>query len=279
MSKLKILITSGVHGNEQTAVLSVYLLAKKLESFAGDTEFKFIHGVNRTGLTNNCRETEDEHTATNDFNRMFATATAFDVEERFQEVCEAVDWCDIAIDVHNSPACANSVLISNNKYAKAQHDWFTSNGFCNIVRESNTDTIKKYATDHGKLGITIELGVMSATVNIKPIVEEQVSFLNRLVTRLAAFKNFDAVKSTLLKTSAAVPSDALWYSLYAHTYGIVEYAYNLGDRVRKGSVVATVHNVDTGETEKIESPVDGELVCLEDLWVNASDVVCYVQGT
>ena len=279
MSTLKILITSGVHGNEQTAVLAVYLLAKKMESFTGDTEFKFIHGVNRTGLTNCCRETSDEDNSTNDFNRMFATETPFDVKDRFKEVCDAVDWCDIAIDVHNSPACSNCVLISNNKYAKCQHDWFTTNGISSIVRESNTDTIKKYATEHGKLGITVEMGVMSSTMNMKDVSEQQVSFLYRLVTSLAKFKSFADVKSTLLKESAALSSDALWYCLYAHNYGIVEYKCNLGDRVRKGTVVATVHNVDTGETESIESPVDGELVCLEDLWVNASDVVCYVQGT
>ena len=277
MSNLKILITSGVHGNEQTAVLSVYMLAKKLESFTGDTEFNFIHGVNRTGLTNNCRETEDENTSTNDFNRMFATESAFSVQDRFKEVCDAISDCDIVIDVHNSPACSNCVLISNNKYAKRQHEWFTTNGISSIIRESNTDTIKKYATEHDKLGITVEMGVMSSTVNMKEVIDTQVSFLYRLVTALAKFHNFTEVKSNLLATSEALPSDALWYCLYAHIDGIVEYKCNLGDRVRKGTVVATVHNVDTDETESIKSPIDGELVCLEDLWVNASDVVCYVQ--
>lgn len=197
----KILVIAGVHGNEHNAVLAAY---RVYQEFLNETDEKlknahtirFILGVNKWGLLKNQREwasRTDVHPVPIpkdkpvDFNRVFTLdyATGTDKEEPFDLrllIETAIADADVVIDVHNSPACDNIVLLNNDEYTASTVKFLNEIHMPNyMVWESQTSTIKKYAIDHGKTGFTVELGGMTVSRNDASVMIDQTAFLKTLV--------------------------------------------------------------------------------------------------
>jgi len=150
----KILIISGVHGNELTPIFCTYLLSK---CNLNDYDFKkitIISGINLKGIQNNTREIPSIET--NDFNRMF------DVEEDIKIIIdEYIKNNDIIIDVHSSPECLEFMLLNQNEYTNSYVNFCKNNNINYLIRYSTANTIKKYCIDLNKISFTLELNKMN----------------------------------------------------------------------------------------------------------------------
>jgi len=211
-------------------------------------------------------------------NRMYGEKTEFHAKDMIASIKGKVHGNDITIDVHNSPCCPNMILISNSEYAENYVRFAKNHHICYAVRESTVDTVKKYAIDAGKTGITVELGGMGFGPNHMDLIASQVNFLDNLVFHLrgchTGTPDYFTCKRCLL------PPEAMLYPLYAHKEGILRWKVGLGDLLPKCSVVADVIDRDGNVVEEIVTGgtrpgwvVDAE----ESLWVTPGKAVCYVQ--
>lgn len=279
---LNITLSSGVHGNEQCAVLSTRIAT---EYFKQDNELvvRNIGPLNRRGLRDCVREVTDDPEPTNDLNRKFAPASTEkldDVNGITKYVKNMIQYADIVIDVHNSPACANTVLISNNGFADRYVEHCNKYGIPFILWESNTNTIKKYAQSEHKVGITIELGGMGGMMHLNQIIEEQWKFIAKVVE---SFRGEDPVSLQRFherfygeRDLYFYPADKMWQPVYAHSEGILDYIYDVGAEVKKGDVIATVRD-DSNDIDVV-SPCNGWIAEIHDnLWVQPGDEFCHVQ--
>lgn len=275
---LNITLSSGVHGNEQCAVLSTRIATAY---FNNDTALfvRNIGPLNRRGLRDCVREVTGDPEPTNDLNRKFAPASTEkldDVNGITKYVKNMIKDADIVIDVHNSPACANTVLISNNGFADRYVEHCNKHGIPFILWESNTDTIKKYAQSELKVGITIELGGMGGMMHLSKIIEEQWRFIVKVVESFREEDSSSLQRFYGLRDVYFYPADKMWQPVYAHSEGILDYLYDVGAEVKKGDVIATVR----GDSKDIDvvSPCNGWIAEIHDnLWVQPGDEFCHVQ--
>lgn len=270
---MKYLILSGVHGNEQCAVLAAHKAIAGIEN-ENHSGIVIDHTiVNVPALKACCREIPDEEEPTNDMNRMYGLRPVFSRDNVIANIKRKISEVDVLIDVHNSPSCCNSILISNNKYARDYVKFAENNGIRYIVRESAVPTAKKYAIEHGKIGITVELGGMLYTPCFEKIMESQVSFLHKLVMSLEVYEQLGGTFGNGIEP---LPVTANMVSIYSHNRGIVDYKVPLGQRVSAGDVLAEISTVEAGfkVVETVTAPYDGWIadVC-QQLYVDEGDSI------
>lgn len=146
---MKILILSGVHGSEQSAVIC----AKELQNYFSDNDnITIIPQINKSGLLNNKRETD----VISDLNR-----SLFDNNyiETINELKYQISKHDIVIDIHNSPNCDNFVLLDsdcNTRIIDACRKLNIEYG----VNPKGNQSIKTYANSQGKIALTYEFSPM-----------------------------------------------------------------------------------------------------------------------
>lgn len=221
-----ILITSGVHGSEQLAVVSSLRMVREYKKQKEDSRqyldstahlkeidpyfdvgpITLMAGVNPYGLIAGTREFKDEpaaETGTPDKDKANLNR-AFRAEDRsdrytFEYAVEAIkaeiDFADIVIDVHNSPLIHNCVLIDNGPYARNYVEFCREFGLDFVIREGPADTIKAYAIGQGKVGLTVELAGMGECPYQDLIVAEQTDFIKKVVTATMSVYGPNAIGS------------------------------------------------------------------------------------
>lgn len=279
-NRRKILIIAGVHGNEHNAVLAAYRVYKSLADatapeFKNENDIRFLLGVNKWGLLTNKREfgsRTDIHPdpiqkdKPVDFNRVFTMDHVSPGNEDATAVRDivqhAIEAADIVIDVHNSPAIANMVLLNNDEYTESTIKFFNECHMENnyMVWESQTNTIKKYAIDHGKVGFTVELGGMTlGGMEDGDIINNQYSFLKSFTSWIDQFM-------PKFEKGARLTPDKLAMPIYAHAYGLIDTVdFHRSAPMKKGDVFATmITDSDNPEDAEFKAPCDGFLVACED---------------
>lgn len=285
--KVVVQLISGVHGNEHCAVLASIIAKSVIKT--DELDIRLMDGVNVLGLRDNVREVADHSKdKITDLNRKFTIYKEPDnIDVITKHIEDLVECTDVVIDIHNSPACMNCVLISNNGYAAPYIKHCVKHGIPYILWESNTDTIKKYAQDMGKVGITIELGGMGGSMHQTQLITEQTNFIVKVVESFVGLDK-DYLKKTFTPTKldSTAPSyyfydsSFLWQPIFAHSEGIIEYLCNVGDSVEKGSTICHIHSKQDGHSPytKVVSPCTGKLAEISDvLYVRPSDCFCHVQ--
>lgn len=275
----KILIVAGVHGNEHNAVLAAYRLYDMFKrehdpKYRNKHDIRFILGVNKWGLLKNTREwasRADVHPDPIlrdnpvDFNRVFTMNHVSGVEKEdaadIKRLIEsAIDSADVVIDVHNSPACDNIVLLNNDEYAASTIKFLDEIHMPNyMVWESQTSTIKKYAIDHGKTGFTVELGGMTVSRTDASVMIDQTAFLKTLVNMV------DDLMPKFEK-GPVLPPHMLAMPIYSHAYGLIdEVKFSHHAKMKEGEVFATmVTDSDNPADAVFKAPCEGSLVACED---------------
>ena len=275
----KILIVAGVHGNEHNAVLAAYRVYQELKQerdpkCRNKHDIRFILGVNKWGLLKNKREwasRTDVHPdpipkdKPVDFNRVFTMNHVSGVEKEEATdirllIENAITNADVVIDVHNSPACDNIVLLNNDEYAASTIKFLNEIHMPNyMVWESQTSTIKKYAIDHGKTGFTIELGGMTLSRTDASNMIDQTAFLS-------TFVNMVDFLMPKFEKGPVLPPHLLAMPIYARAYGLIDevkFAHNV--KMKEGDVFATmVTDSDNPDDAVFKAPCDGSLVACED---------------
>lgn len=275
----KILIVAGVHGNEHNAVLAAYRLYQAFQretdpKFRNKHDIRFILGVNKWGLLKNKREwasRTDVHPdpipkdKPVDFNRVFTMNHVSGVEKEEATdikllIENAITNADVVIDVHNSPACDNIVLLNNDEYTASTVKFLNEIHMPNyMVWESQTSTIKKYAIDHGKTGFTVELGGMTLSRTDASVMIDQTAFLKTLVNMVDEFM-------PKFEKGPVLPPHMLAMPIYARAYGLIdEVKFSHHVKMKEGEVFATmVTDSDNPDDAVFKAPCEGSLVACED---------------
>lgn len=222
-----ILMVSGVHGNEQLAVLASYEAYFRIKTDKLiNGELTLYMGANAPGLVDGTREypewkdpgliPEDRN-----LNRAFNLEKGVDdLELARSKVMVLANTRDIVLDVHNSPSIHNCVLIDNGPYAKAYVKWCIENGIAYVLRDGPAGTLKSRAIKQGNVGFTVELGGMGDCMLEGAIMTSQVEFLVKLIVALSkvedlsVFKKVDHMFPPIAKMQAFV-----WHG----PYGFIEY--------------------------------------------------------
>lgn len=223
-----ILMVSGVHGNEQLAVLASYQAFFRIQTENLINGKLTLHmGANPRGLVDGTREFPDWKDPTGlpedkNLNRAFngyLEKTA-DMSLVRSTICVLANDRDIVLDVHNSPSIHNCVLIDNGPYAKAYVKWCIENKIAYVLRDGPTGTLKARTIERGQVGFTVELGGMGDCMYEGSIQSSQAEFLIKLITALSkvedlnVFKQLDQPFPPIAKMQAFV-----WHG----PYGFIEY--------------------------------------------------------
>lgn len=273
---MKILLISGTHGNEQAAVYASSHALRKFRNEYHHSEVEYVT-LNIPGLNQNTREMPKPKAPTMDFNRAFGCEPGYDIDDMTKALKERIyEWSTAVVDVHNSPACDNAILVSNDKFAPAYIRFAIKHGMHYMLRESAADTIKRYAVYSGRIGFTVEMGGMGFAPGFKDTIAKQTDFVYKLLDALD-----DEPPSSFLSLSSDrhIPQQYNMFPLHSHYQGIVRYQFAPGDSIKKGETVFEILNpATTGVLEEITAPCDCILADCEDrLWSTPGLEVCSVQ--
>jgi len=234
---MKILILSGVHGNEQSAV-QVGLSLKSY--FKDNDDITVIPFANESGLIHNTREMQNSSTI--DLNRAFRT-----IVDPVEMIKEAIDNHDLIIDIHNSPRCSNFVLIDYNDRR------FASQKLCHLAnvsyacRYSSGDTIKDYCLKHNKIGLTYEFSGMS-NLNNNDLIQKAIQDVKSLVQTYLE-------KSNIVYNSESLTDleDNLITEIFNTETGFINYVKDINDVAAPLEVLFEVYN---NKNEVIETVIN-----------------------
>ena len=288
---MKILITAGMHGNEQSALLAVMKYREMIaarDDLDLDVDFAII---NHYGLFNdqrNMRETPQEKVF--DPNRMWEPVEITSMWGNAAGAVEAIKQhlknYELVIDVHNSPAISPCVVISNSKYARNYVEFCKKNVIPFVALESNTPTIKQYANEIVKIpAFTVELPEMNSSQYSNFLTSHQASFIDELVE--ACRKSDNCMDLPVPNREYLDPSQLHW-RVKAHEKGVVEMLVELGANVEKGDPIAKIHRLPYGffkkndpnvatHAEIVIAPVDGRVMVLNNMVREKTDEICWIQ--
>jgi len=169
----KVLIISGTHGNEHSAVEAGLYLKGYYEN---TPNVKVIPFLNQSGLEANTREVQKLHTK--DLNRSFNEEITY--HDCIKKIEEEVSEFDVVIDIHNSYRCANFCLIDKGLNCSTISSICHESGVEYATRFSKGGTIKDYVNQYGKIGITYEFSGMQ-TLNNSRELEQAIEDVRSLV--------------------------------------------------------------------------------------------------
>lgn len=267
-----ILIIAGTHGNETSALWSAWFLKNMLST--GDllggirgkySRISFLLGINPTGLAANEREWQETGKGIPcDLNRAFSIRNDdFSRESIVGMVKSAINDHNVIIDIHNSPNIVDCILINNDLLARSYVEWCEKSGIKYILRDNCSDTIKKYANDLGKMGITVELNSMGYCNEAN--LSSSVLFITNLITQVSAY-----VSNWPEPQRSALPVAMNSIEMCAHADGLIKYAAdNAFKHYDKGELIAKIcdYSMNPLESprqcnEEILAPCDGYLMCV-----------------
>lgn len=275
--KPSVLFISGTHGNETGAIRTSYWLKNAVAGnlLTNQDEFShigFLIGWNENGIRYNTREfVQPPDTLPDDLNRCFSheiKSDYTDKENAVNTVKSLISQYGIIVDIHNSPNIMDMILIDNSMVAPDYVAWCQRHNLTYVVRECHSSTIKKYAIEHGKLGITVELNGMGLVNGITG--KQSEDFMTEV---------FDALPHLYLNQQnlkAAFPMQSLATEIKTHADGIITYVRDIPlGQYAKDEPIATIRPYDSipyddGMLETICAPVDGKLVELEQSFVTFS---------
>ena len=149
----KLLVISGLHGNEYTPVSAVAeLFLHKVSEFISAltglySQITILHAVNEYGLIKGVREAS----APTDLNRLYQTI------EPIELIKDEVESADVIIDVHSSPNCTEFVLINQGDQANSYVEFAKAHGIKYLVwSDGSPATLKSYALTQNKIAFTVE---------------------------------------------------------------------------------------------------------------------------
>lgn len=178
----KLLLISGVHGNEYTPIEALFQLEKDSEYLNNLLEIyekiTFLHAVNEHGIKNNIRE----YNGNTDLNRIFGN----DVLR--EKLISQIELADYIIDVHASNNCTEFVLINNDNFVKDYVDFCIKNDIKYAVWEGSRNTIKSHSTHNNKIAFTVECDGIG-TVNHKSLLRVMKVIKKLSLTKMKKINN------------------------------------------------------------------------------------------
>lgn len=254
-----ILILSGVHGNEYSAVGVGVKLKKYYDGVQNITVIPF---ANQKGLLAGTREIPNTHTT--DLNRMFDST-----HDTFESIKQLIDDHDVVIDIHNSPDCAPFVLLNNDKHFRKLARWASLANTDYASRNSTANTIKKYCLGKNKLAVTYEFGDMTKCTE---------HMLNKVLDDIKSLVDFSSscADYDMSHDSVAYPKYELT-SYVAHDEGYVERLCEIGRIIEVGETLFRVVDSDLNEITYIATKCLKVMIWGENFVEDGSEVFHYIE--
>jgi len=254
----KILVITGVHGNELTPIQTGLLLKKYIKNYQHD--ITVLNAVNNTGIFECDRNVV--HKSTSDLNRMFVSDDDVDV---FAKLKHYIDDSDVIIDIHSSPNCCEFLLFNQDEYTNSYVDFAKSLDINYYIQYSESSTIKKYCIDKNKIAFTLELNKMN--VIDYDSADRGFGIVSKIIDNITTFNN---IKSN--------PIHECGIELYTHHKGIFKSKFNNGDILKPNTIIGRVLNIDTFETTNIEytKNYSSRIICRADSDIVSSNKSIYL---
>ena len=167
--KPKVLIITGIHGNEERTILIAEELLKKYPNLQDKFDFTIVN------LDSGFKQRDVQF----NLNRIDQVELLKTINTKIQTIISSIKNHDIVLDLHNSEICSNKLLVS---YQTDLPDWYVYNKkYLNDViwRKSDFVSISEYARQCGKISFTVEFGGMvSQTQNVP---KNDLKFLKRAI--------------------------------------------------------------------------------------------------
>ena len=233
----KVLILSGIHGNELTpiAVTSEIISQFKVENFLpGIKILTIVAGYAEKAIKKNIRSN------TFDPNR--------EIENRkeLSGLRKLILQNDIVIDLHASSNCSEFVSIDNDEYANKILNWCKSANVPYLIREFDEVTVKKYSLKNGKIGITMEMpGLNLINWDSVKIV---ISYITKLLSNLAALNDGTQNNIKLVEEHNSEQE------------GIIILSKKLGDFIEQGNELARIVDYEFNTLSTIKNHAAGFLL-------------------
>lgn len=265
--KPKVLILAGIHGDELTSMeVCDSLFYKCVDENYKAANIKFINYVNWYGIKNCVRECYSEEKI-EDLNRAHYVEN-----DSVREILhDEIDKCDIMIDLHSSPKMMESFLIDNG--TKFNLSLFSKYNIPIIVRNFDGQTLKNYALNKNKIGLTFEAnGLREVDYDS---VDRSVNIIFKILNNINEFKD-----DLLIKDSFRLSYDKLYRNEFSPFTGIIKNKNSvLGKFLLKDDDVFLIqdpHNIKN--TAIIKMPTDGYVTNVVDKdFVNADDYLFSIQ--
>ena len=170
-TKPKVLLITGIHGNEERTILIAEELIKKYPKLQdpGQFDIDIVH------LNSGFKQRDVQF----NLNRIDQVELLKTINTKIQTIITSIKNYDIVLDLHNSEICSNKLLVS---YQKDLPDWYVYNKkYLNDViwRKSDFVSISEYARQCGKISFTVEFGGMVSQTQKVP--KNDLKFLKRAI--------------------------------------------------------------------------------------------------
>lgn len=260
---LKILIITGVHGDEITPIIAGFKLIKILE----DNHYKhykhltILHAVNIDAIRDKSRSAKGDDSK--DLNRMFVNESAGDIKAAIDG---RIQDYDVVIDMHSSPNCTEYCLITNNEFANKYVEFCENHEIPYLLRYDNSNTIKSYSIKKGKIGFTLESnGLLTADYTS---VDRLVNMVEGIIEFIDDFK-------------VNVPEDPKYNDftqVYTHLEGIYYPKVKLGDIVKQNDILCFIIRKDGSNQPVVYHGEQAIVIAGPDSgYVTANDILFLLQ--
>lgn len=166
-----VLLIGGVHGNELTPLMALVLFKSlhlqgvitALEKTDEINRITIVNGINIHGLEKCTRDIIEpaKKDGSNDLNRLFKFDSYEEEFSPFQRLKELIAIHDIVIDIHSTPSMeSHCMVIDHTSTAFPYIKWCQDAKVPFAIYETDATTIKRYAIENGKIGVTFELNTM-----------------------------------------------------------------------------------------------------------------------
>ncbi|MDD1770053.1 MAG: succinylglutamate desuccinylase/aspartoacylase family protein [Methanomassiliicoccales archaeon] len=258
-----VFIGAGIHGDELTGQASLWRLYEFLES-------KDIHGtitimpvLNPDGLSFNVRGIPE---AGVDLNRLFPGKVDGHISERITaKIWEIASKHDAIIDLHTFGPSIPVVLIDSvTGDLKQKMDRLAESTGMTVLEELPPQeyALQNLGASFGGAAtamkipnITIELGG-SKGIDWGSVEAGYLAIRNVLV-------DMGMVKGTMTRIMSSIVIHEKGYrrdDVYSEKGGLIEYTVKVGDKIRKGAILARIRDIFGDVVEEVKMPQDGYMI-------------------
>ncbi|MCG9596176.1 succinylglutamate desuccinylase/aspartoacylase family protein [Vibrio sp. Isolate25] len=255
----RIMITAGVHGDEQNGILTAQMLARELEGKAISGCITIVPAVNLSGIV---RHSRDFHSAAPDssstnLNRVFPGNPNGDDASRYANSL----WenllkpnADLAVDLHSQTSGSAYPL-----YAFADYRLDDS---IRMARLINPDVILNDPGDPGILETVYNrAGIPSITIEVGVGRYTDLDMVQRAVTGvLNIFKDYRFIVGEVVKVAHPCVEGERITSVRAEQGGFVICHVELMELVNKGQILATQYNSFGDQIQTYYSPIKATVI-------------------
>ena len=263
----KILIITGVHGNELTSVYAGILVQHEISSNLEKYQNLF-GGLKIIGAANirSIREVSAEITRSDgkNMNRLFSTDPS--EGEVVTEIEKSIMESDIVIDIHSSANCTEFISIDRNENANSYVEFCLKNRIKYLQRYCYNETVKNFAIKLDKIAFTLELNKLDVIDTVSAVAGS--SIVLDIIRNIAGFES-----------KKEEPKYNDYYGVSHYSEGLLLPLMNVGADVVADNIIARLVGAKKNDIDYvIKAPVDGTIICGFDKgYIRSGEDICWIQ--